>query len=44
MESDERPEWHKILVSCSCLLLVLSLCLLLREWIKSPLEDYVTPQ
>lgn len=42
MESDERAEWHKILVSCSRLLLVLSLCMLLSEWIKSPSEEYVT--
>lgn len=42
MESDERAEWHKILVSCSWLMLVLSLCMLLSEWIKSPLEEYVT--
>lgn len=44
MTSDERAEWHKILVSCSWLLLALSQCLLWSEWIKSPLEEYVTSQ
>lgn len=44
MESDERTEWHKTLVSRSWPLLVLSLNILLSGWIKSPLEEYVTPQ